>query len=682
MTVSVETSAGPVELLSSELAVLERLVAGAASHDEGLALYGAVTARGGAFPVEWEIPVLKATIAVMPDRQDLIARLALLEGAPRRAPAPAAGEIGIETSLGTLGLRPDEAAHADRLMAGRASLEEGQSLYGALTGRGLPFPPEWEAHVLRTSLAALPERDDLLARLAFLEESVDASHLLPPALRERLAFERGWVRFSRIADLTSTDETARGKAREAAFETAGALLSSTAFSSQSAQRRSDIIVALHDTLMSAPSADLFILAELGLRQFMVLLRDPDLTEIQACRSYDALHALCFAGVSDVRDLRRFDRVTPAFEAWLEGRHGQSARPPARPLQGHDLTVAYLLHTAHFDRGNAVTPLFLSLIEAHAAQPNRRILLYLVQHVGEAFVERMAAADIEIRSFPQDGRYDRIDEIAASLRADATDVVITEQNRAIAAALFVRRVANRQIWIDTGFPFWSLQALDWTLTPTAFEPVQPPRTSRITWRQAGETMGGAADPAEIARVRSGFPEGSFVLGVFVRLVKLDANNLSVLARMLAAYPRFHLVIAGPGDPAMAEAFARRPDLAGRVTLHAGLVDLDVYGPAIDLMCDTFPFIGGNACRQVSAHGTPVLARLGTPWDPLLRSDRNPDLLAQSDEDYIALAIRVAEDASFREEQRRVAIEKALAYADPTPMLEDVEAAIARARDVAD
>ncbi len=678
MTVSVETSAGRVDLLPSEVPLLERLIAGAASHDEGLAFYGAVTGRGGAFPAEWEIPVLKATIVAMPDRQDLIARLALLEGATRRPPAPEADAIAVETSLGLMGLAPDEAALVDRLAAGRASAEEGQRLYGALTARGLPFPPEWEAHVLRRSVADLPGRDDLLARLAYLEETVAATHHLPADIRERLDFERIWTRFSQIVDLTSTDETARGIARDAAFGTAGSLLSSAAFSGLSAQRRSDIIVALHDTLMSAPSADLFLLAELGLRQFMLLLRDPELTETQACRSYDALHALCFAGVSDIRDLRRFDRVTPAFESWLVSRHGQSARPDPMPLRGRDLTVAYLLHTAHFDRGNAVTPLFLSLIEAHAAQPHRRILLYLVQHVGDTFVDRMKAANIEIRSFPQDGRYDRIDEIADSLRADQPDIVITEQNRAVAAALFVRRVANRQIWIDTGFPFWSLQALDWTLTPTSFEPVPPPRTSRITWRQAGETMGGAADPAEIARVRSGFPEGSFVLGVFVRLVKLDANNLSVLARMLAAYPRFHLVIAGPGDPAMAEAFARRPDLAGRVTLHAGLVDLDVYGPAIDLMCDTFPFIGGNACRQVSAHGTPVLARLGTPWDPLLQSDRNPDLLARSDEEYIALAIRVAEDAGFREEQRRVAIEKALAYADPTPMLEDVEAAIARSR----
>jgi predicted O-linked N-acetylglucosamine transferase (SPINDLY family) len=107
----------------------------------------------------------------------------------------------------------------------------------------------------------------------------------------------------------------------------------------------------------------------------------------------------------------------------------------------------------------------------------------------------------------------------------------------------------------------------------------------------------------------------------------------------------------------------------------MVDLNVYGPAIDLMCDTFPFIGGNACREVSAHGTPVIAKLGTSWDALLRKDRNPDLLARNEDEYIALAVRMADDGVFRARQRDVALEKATEYTDPQQMIEDVEAAIA-------
>lgn len=671
---AVTTSLGTINLLPQESGLLDRLSCGQATHEEGLALYSAVLAREGKFPAEWEIMILKATISAIPDRSDLVARLALLEGA-----APIPGLTEVSTSIGSLNLTFDEAQASQRLLGGLATVEEGQELYRSLTARGAAFPPEWEFLVIRTTLSVLPDRDDLIARLAYLAETIAPPGYPPADTMERVAFERAWLRLSRCTGLCASDEATRTAARGQALAAIGQILSSTLFGQQTAQRQSDVIVAIHDMLMSAPSHDLFMVAELALPRVIGLLHNPDLTEVQACRIYDSVHAMYFAGASDVRDLRRFDRVTPLFENWMRQKRDVATIQPRRPDAGDTLTIVYFLHTAHFDRGNAVSPLIVSLADAHARMPDRKVLLYAMQYVGPSFLDDMAARAVEVRCFPQGSHYDRIDDIAAKLQEDGADVVVTEQNRAIAASLFVRRVARSQIWLDTGFPFWSLASLDWTLSPAAPRDREaPPRTSAILWGQSAETIRGTADPAEITQVRSGFPEGSFVLGVFVRLVKLDANNLSVLARMLAAYPRFHLVIAGPGDPAMAEAFARRPDLAGRVTLHAGLVDLDVYGPAIDLMCDTFPFIGGNACRQVSAHGTPVLARLGTPWDPLLQSDRNPDLLARSDEEYIALAIRVAEDAEFREEQRRVAIEKALAYADPTPMLEDVEAAIARSR----
>ncbi len=53
----------------------------------------------------------------------------------------------------------------DRLLAGRANLEEGLQLYSSMTQKGLPFPAALEEQVLRLGLAAHPERLDMLARL-------------------------------------------------------------------------------------------------------------------------------------------------------------------------------------------------------------------------------------------------------------------------------------------------------------------------------------------------------------------------------------------------------------------------------------------------------------------------------------------------------------------------------------
>jgi hypothetical protein len=592
----------------------------------------------------------------------------------RARPAVEDTPVVVQTSAGEFSLTAEEEKQLERLLRGAAGMREGQQFYTSVAARHPDFPVEWEAPILRATIRALPDRDDLIQRLAVVEDLIAVQRHLP-TVTPRLTFEDAWARFAR-GDLVAGDAATRAQNLEQVLDDASTLLASRVFDEQPLARRTEIMLGIHNTLLSMPSNELLVVADLGLRRFRKMLNDPALTEAQACAMFDAIHSLYFSGTSDLRNQHRFDTIVPIFEAWLEARHGRHAPPHFETNPDRPLTIAYLLHTAHEERGNAVTPLICSLAKAHAAQPNRRVLLYAVQFVDPALVDKLTAAGLTVRTFPQDQRYDRIDEIAASLRADNVDIVATEQNRGIAAALFVRRVAPRQIWLDTGFPFWSLKALDWALSPTDIVEAPCPVTP-IVYRQAADTLRGTVDATEVARVRKGFPKDAFVLGVFVRLIKLDDHYLDVLERMLAAHPRFHLVIAGPGDPRAVEAFARREGLAGRVTVIAGMVDLNVYGPAIDLMCDTFPFIGGNACREVSAHGTPVLAKLGTDWDHLLKADRNPDLLAESENEFIALAVRMADDETFHAHQREVALKMAAEYADPAKMIADVEAAIASA-----
>jgi hypothetical protein len=582
--------------------------------------------------------------------------------------------VTVKTSDSRVDLTTDEEGTLTRLRDGSASVDEGQRFYSSVAGRTGSFPMEWEALVLRTTISALPDRTDLIHRLAVVEQRLAAKGAVP-SLTPRLAFEGAVDRFS-VTDLTAGDSDMQRRNLELALDDAASILASSEFNRQPLSRRVELMLALHNTLLSRPSDRLPTIADLGLWRFRSMLNDPALSEAQACIVFDALHSLYFSGSSDVRDLRRFDSVVPTFEAWLEARHGRHSRPQFRTDTQQRLTIAYLLHTAHEQRGNAVTPLICSLARAHAAQSNRKVLLYAVQHVDEALLDKLSGSGLTVRAFSQDYRYDRIDEIASSIRTDGVDIVFTEQNRSIASALFVRRVAPRQIWLDTGFPFWTLKSLDWALSPTnvadALCPVSP-----IIYRQAADTLRSAVDTGLVSRMRGSFPKEAFVLGIFVRLIKLDEHYFDVLERLLAAHPRFHLVIAGPGDPRAVEAFTARDGVVGRVTFTSGMVDLNVYGPAIDLMCDTFPFIGGNACREVSAHGTPVLAKLGTNWDHLLRADRNPDLLAQTEDEFVALAVRMADDEGFRLHQREVALTKAAEYADPAMMIDDVEAAMTAA-----
>ena len=424
LTTEIVTDVGLISLSHSDHARLAELVVGRLDPDHGQAFYHSVVERNARFPVAWERLILRGHIASLPDREDLRARLEVVEALhvevlreERVAEAnPMQHHAVVRTSKGPVGLSRDEHTVLLNLMAGRSSHGEAQTFYGSLTSRQVAFPPEWELLVIRATVKAYPERDDLLARMAELEEALGSTSE-PADAAHRMAFHRAWARFAR-ADLNADGPIEEKRTRrKVAFNDAFSLLVSPVFADQPAERRVEIIVALHNTLMSVPSADLPAVAELGMRRFRELLDEPGLTEQQACTVFDCVHSLYFAGVADTQELRRFDTVVPPFEAWLEARFGRHERPPTHGLTDGRMTIAYLLHTGHFQRGNAVAPLVVSMAEMHAARSDRRILLYLVQHVAADLVERVKQRGIEVRVFEQGMRYDRNDEIADALKED-------------------------------------------------------------------------------------------------------------------------------------------------------------------------------------------------------------------------------------------------------------------------
>jgi hypothetical protein len=558
------------------------------------------------------------------------------------------------------------------------TLKSGLRLYHSLVKRQVEFPVESERQMLRRHLEGDPTRGDMLARLAFLEEACfRPGH--DSDLTARLMFERNWYR----AASTSLID-AEGKSKPAAIGKlicdASHILTDPLFDCQNTERRVSMIVALHNTLMSVPNAELVTVARHGLKRMQFLLEDAELTEPQACMVFDALHALFFAGAGDVRFLREFDRCVPTFERWLTTYHGEQPPLAVETVDPEtEITVVYLLHNAHFDRGNAVSRVLVPMAELHARLPNRRVILYALQHIGSKFGNEIKDSGLIVRTFDQGYRYDRIDEVATAIREDRAHVVVTEQNRALAAALFTRRVAPVQMWFDTGFPYWSLKSLDWTLSPNG--PATPDvarRFSRIRCRQTDNALKNSEDPEAVLAIRRCFPDDAFVLGVIVRLVKLDAEYFDFLSELLTSSPNYRLLIAGPGDPTPVEEFLARPDVdSNRVLFVPQAVNLAVYGQVIDAMCDTFPFIGGNACREVAIYGTPVVSKLGTPWDVALLSERLPDLLAETNDAYISIIRRLASDKEFRCRQRELTKQLVKRQTDPEDMINDLEDAIAAA-----
>jgi hypothetical protein len=115
----------------------------------------------------------------------------------------------VKTSKGEIDLTRDEYALLEKVLSDSATAEEGQLLYQGTSARGLPFPMEWEVHVLRATLAAFPRREDIIQRLAIVEGALSSQVTVEAESIDRLAWERAWARFAGTSLLGTADPTPR-----------------------------------------------------------------------------------------------------------------------------------------------------------------------------------------------------------------------------------------------------------------------------------------------------------------------------------------------------------------------------------------------------------------------------------------------------------------------------------------
>ena len=153
------------------------------------------------------------------------------------------------------------------------------------------------------------------------------------------------------------------------------------------------------------------------------------------------------------------------------------------------------------------------------------------------------------------------------------------------------------------------------------------------------------------------ERRVVFGSFNHSSKLSNRCIDLWCRVLRAVPgstlQVHAVPRGSATAALLDRFADRGIERGRIAVFPR-VDIAAYFAAIaavDVALDTFPYNGGTTTCDVLWANVPLVALAGDrpaarSGVSLLSTIGAPELIAASDEDYIALNVRLATDAAWR------------------------------------
>jgi predicted O-linked N-acetylglucosamine transferase (SPINDLY family) len=168
------------------------------------------------------------------------------------------------------------------------------------------------------------------------------------------------------------------------------------------------------------------------------------------------------------------------------------------------------------------------------------------------------------------------------------------------------------------------------------------------------------PADVvmARADHGIADDAVVFGAFVGLNKLSPRCVALWRRVLDMVPRGVIAfspgakivdrepylrrLAGLGfDPARAVFLPRSRDLA---------LDRARYR-MIDVVLDTIPYTGGDTSAAALDMGVPVVTRIGDRQAERMTASLLMHLgvtatIAQSDDDYVAVAARLGNDVDFR------------------------------------
>ena len=196
---------------------------------------------------------------------------------------------------------------------------------------------------------------------------------------------------------------------------------------------------------------------------------------------------------------------------------------------------------------------------------------------------------------------------------------------------------------------------------------------------------------LTRAALGLPADAVVFGAFVGVAKLSQRCVGVWRRILDAVPSSLLAFSPQRDEDR-RAIERRLTGLGIAASRLAFIPYrrgdDAYNRAryavVDIALDTMPYTGGDTTAAALDAGVPVVTRVGARHAErmgysILMHLGLTQTIAQTDDGYVELAVRLAQEPAFRADTR-TAVASALrdpAVTDPVRYVRALEAAYERA-----
>ena len=360
-------------------------------------------------------------------------------------------------------------------------------------------------------------------------------------------------------------------------------------------------------------------------------------------------ALCFASCFSAR--WEAQAIHAEHCAWAE-RHV----PPA-PLRPHDnvpdpqrrLRLGYVA----FNFSNYINGCYLEQVFRHHDRAGFEVFLYQNGKWQGPWSERLRAQAAHWREI---GELDDA-AAAAAIRADGIDLLVDlsghlGDNRLLT---FAQRPAPVQVsWLS--YPATTgLAAMDYRITDPDCDP--PGLTEQLYTEKLVRLPHTywCYQPA-IANPVAPLPalhNGHITFGSFNACAKLSEPTLALWARLLAALPQARLFILtvprGSASAALRAYFGRRGIAPERLQFEAGVIPdrfHEMFARA-DIALDPFPCNGATTTLESLWNGLPVVTLAGASCVAragvsMLSNCGLPELIAQDEEDYLAIALRLAQD----------------------------------------